>query len=258
MLTPQLAALLALACLGLLSATGRLRFLAEELPDKRRRAAAAALLFAVLAVAVFYPTVSGGAAADVDPAAIWFPSLFIGHAILVLFLFAWWRLRGDQQPLARFLLLDQIHPADFERGLWVGSMGWVVTIITTAVVASVISGLGAAPDSDTVPPLMLWLGSLPLWRKLIIIAVAMTVEEAFFRGFLQPRVGWIASSLLFALSHAGYGLPLLMVSVLAISLVIGHSLRQTGRLLPCIVAHGVFDAIQLLVIIPWALRMMEQ
>jgi membrane protease YdiL (CAAX protease family) len=41
-----------------------------------------------------------------------------------------------------------------------------------------------------------------------------------------------------------------------ISLALGWSLRQTGRLLPCIIAHGVFDAIQLLLIIPLAVKML--
>ena len=59
------------------------------------------------------------------------------------------------------------------------------------------------------------------------------------------------------LRAARYGLPLMLVSVFIISLLIGWTMRQTGRLLPCIVAHGVFDAIQLLIIIPLAMRMIE-
>jgi membrane protease YdiL (CAAX protease family) len=86
----------------------------------------------------------------------------------------------------------------------------------------------------------------------------MTVEEGFFRAFLQTRIGWIPSSILFALGHAGYGLPMMLFSVFVISLVIGWSLRRTGRLLPCIVAHGVFDAIQLLIIMPAAVKMIGQ
>jgi membrane protease YdiL (CAAX protease family) len=82
------------------------------------------------------------------------------------------------------------------------------------------------------------------------------VEEWFFRGFLQRRIGLILSSTLFALAHAGYGLPFMVISVLTISLLIGRALQRRGRLLPCIVAHGVFDAIQLLVIMPLAVRMM--
>src|SRR5206468_6808878 len=101
------------------------------------------------------------------------------------------------------------------------------------------------------PPIMIWLAGLPLTYKLIIIAAAMTVEEAFFRGFLQPRVGLVASSILFALSHFSYGLPFMIVGVFTISLVIGGTLARTGDLLPCIVAHGIFDGVQLLIVLPW-------
>jgi membrane protease YdiL (CAAX protease family) len=105
---------------------------------------------------------------------------------------------------------------------------------------------------------MTWLANLPVAYKLVVIAVAMTVEEGFFRAFLQTRIGWIPSSVLFALGHAGYGLPMMLFSVFVISLVIGWTLRRRGRLLPCIVAHGVFDSIQLLVIMPVALKVLEQ
>jgi membrane protease YdiL (CAAX protease family) len=40
-----------------------------------------------------------------------------------------------------------------------------------------------------------------------------------------------------------------------ISLVIGWVFHRTGRLLPCIVVHGVFDSIQLLVVIPLAAQL---
>jgi uncharacterized protein len=89
---------------------------------------------------------------------------------------------------------------------------------------------------------------------LTIIAVAMTVEEAFFRGFLQPRVGLLVSSVLFALSHFSYGLPFMIVGVFTISLIIGRTFARSHDLLPCIIAHGIFDGVQLLVILPWVAR----
>jgi membrane protease YdiL (CAAX protease family) len=84
--------------------------------------------------------------------------------------------------------------------------------------------------------------------------VAMTVEEAFFRGFLQPRVGLVVSSILFAFSHFSYGLPFMIVVVFTISLIIGRAFERAGDLLPCVVAHGIFDGVQLLVILPWTVH----
>jgi membrane protease YdiL (CAAX protease family) len=84
----------------------------------------------------------------------------------------------------------------------------------------------------------------------------MTVEEAFFRSFLQKRIGLIASTILFALAHFTYGNPLLLIGVTVISLVIGITFHRTKNVLPGVIAHGVFDAIQLFVIVPFAVKMM--
>jgi membrane protease YdiL (CAAX protease family) len=107
-----------------------------------------------------------------------------------------------------------------------------------------------------VPPIMVWLTGLPLAYKLAIVVAAMTVEEAFFRGWLQKRVGLIASTVLFALAHSGLGQPLLLIGVSFISIIIGFTFYRTKNLLPGIIAHGVFDAVQLFVIIPVLFRMM--
>jgi membrane protease YdiL (CAAX protease family) len=136
-------------------------------------------------------------------------------------------------------------------------MGWVLTVLATAGVGVLVRDTPMVPAPTEIPEVMLWLARLPFSYKLLVIAIAMTVEEGFFRAFLQTRIGWIPSSVLFALGHAGYGLPMMLFSVFVISLVIGWELRRRGRLLPCIVAHGVFDAIQLLIIMPAALRHLE-
>jgi len=256
-----LAALLAVALLALLGARGRLRFVDDEMPSVTRRIAAFLLLWGVLIACVFYPTVSPGDAAEVDPQTLWFPSIFLGHLVLAGFLLAWWLLAWPM-PVRRFLRLEGLSADDISFGLGVGTVGWIVAIGASAVVAFALIGLGYAPGGGAeslaepfeVPPLLLWLTHLPLWRKLIVVAVAMTVEEGFYRAFLQTRIGWLLSSVLFALSHGGYGLPTLTASVFAISLVIGWALRRRGNLLPCIVAHGVFDGIQLLVVMPIAVQ----
>ena len=95
-----------------------------------------------------------------------------------------------------------------------------------------------------------WMAALPLWKKGVIVLSAMTVEEAFFRGWLQKRVGLIASTLLFALAHSGLGQPLLLIGVGVISLIIGVTFYRTKNLIPGIIAHGIFDAVQLFVVIP--------
>ena len=100
-----------------------------------------------------------------------------------------------------------------------------------------------------------WMASQPAWKKILIILSAMTVEEFFFRAWLQSRVGLLVSTALFAVAHFTLGQPLLLIGVTVISLVIGFTFYRTKNVLPGIVAHGVFDAIQLFVIIPIAFRM---
>ena len=256
-----LAAALASGFLALLWIGGGLAFLRDEIPTPIRRGAALALLWCVLMACVFYPTVSPGEAVDVDPATIWFPTLFTGHLVLIGFLVAWcWLARPT--PIRRFLRLDHATRDDIPYGLKTGVVGWVAAIAASATVAIALLAVGrTATGGDEslnqpfdVPPLLIWLTQLPLWRKLTVVAMAMTVEESFFRAYLQTRIGWLLSSVLFALSHGGYGLPTLTASVFAVSLVIGWALRRRNSLLPCIVAHGFFDGVQLLIVMPIAVE----
>lgn len=248
----QLAAFLALVCLLVLHLSGRLEFLADEMSGARRWVGLA-LLFAILTLAVFYPVATFGEAKDFDPLHVDFLALFAGHMVLLLFLFAWWLLSG-RPPVREYLSLPRqpLGPAVL-TGIFAGSVGWAVTLLVTAIVAASAGSLTEAPLAPSeAPPLMLWLATLPVWRKAIIVGMAMTVEETFFRAFLQPRIGIVLSTTLFALAHFNYGLPLMVVAVFTISMIFGTVFELRRNLVPCIVAHGVFDAIQIFVIIPLA------
>ena len=82
----------------------------------------------------------------------------------------------------------------------------------------------------------------------------MTVEEVFFRSFLQRRLGAVPASILFLVSHGGYGDPLYFVGLLAITTILAATFEKTGSVLAPMVAHGTFDAVQLLLILPSAVR----
>ncbi|MBI3783612.1 MAG: CPBP family intramembrane metalloprotease [Deltaproteobacteria bacterium] len=249
----QVALLLSLSCVAALAAFGVAPY-RDEFAGRVRRGAAALLLIAILAVTVFLPLATFEGGDVLEPDTIWFPMVFAGHLLLVLFLAAWWRLRGDIS-LRRFLhLLPSNLTAKFAQGAAAGLIGWAAAVTITGAAASALAYGSAAAEPAGLPPIMVWMAELPLLHKLAIICAAMTVEEAFFRGFLQPRVGLILSSLLFACSHFSYGLPFMIVGVLVISIVLGTTFKRTGDLLPCIVAHGVFDAVQLLIVLPLAVK----
>lgn len=253
----QLSVLLSLLCVAALALAGYRPYL-DEFRGRTRQTIAAFLLIGILAMTVFFPVTSFGEAETIDPATIWLPALLAGHIVLVAFLLMWWGLRGDVSA-GRFLHLSADHIVDkLRRGLATGAGGWLLTLMITGIATAAAGVSGRVSEPTQIPPVMAWLAALPISSKLIIVVAAMTVEEAFFRGFLQPRVGLFLSSVMFALSHFSYGLPFMIVGVFTISLIIGRAFARSGDLLPCIIAHGVFDAVQLLVILPLAVRMWPQ
>jgi membrane protease YdiL (CAAX protease family) len=244
------AATLSLSFLALLAVLGRAPY-RDELRSPARQVIGLLLWFLVLTLVVFLPVTGLQDGVDLDPETLWFPGLFLGHAAIAVFLFGWWKLRADV-PLAGFLWVSARSLGEkIARGVLIGVAGWGLTVTITGVAVGGLSDSAAATAAE-VPKVMIWMATLPLPEKLGIILAAMTVEEAFFRAFLQPRIGLALSSLLFALSHFSYGLPFLVIGVFCISLVLGVTFERAKDLTPCIVAHGVFDAVQLLIVLPWA------
>jgi membrane protease YdiL (CAAX protease family) len=184
-----------------------------------------------------------------------FYSLFTLHAILIVFLVGWWLLTS-RPDLSSFLNIQRSRPGEaVMTGFAVGIGGWIGTILMALAIALILNATGLIPKNQQLSPMIGWMATLPLWKKAAIVFSAMTVEEAFFRGWLQKRVGLLASTALFALAHSGLGQPLLLIGVAIISLIIGFTFYRTKNLIPGIIAHGVFDAVQLFVVIPAVFKM---
>jgi len=185
-----------------------------------------------------------------------FVMVFALHAILVLFLAGWWFASG-RPPLAEYLNVKE-QPAHEVAltGIAVGVGGWIFTLLIAGGILALLKAAGALPESPKPPEMVYWMAALPIWKKALIVLAAMTIEEFFFRSWLQKRIGLIASTALFAVAHSGYGQPLLLIGVSVISLIIGVTFYRTKNVVPGIIAHGVFDAIQLFVIVPLAVRLM--
>lgn len=184
-----------------------------------------------------------------------FYSLFVLHAVLTLFLVGWWLLSG-MPALKEFLQIRHERPGEvLAIGTAVGVGGWMLTLATALVVALLLKAIGVIGEPPEPPAMIGWMAALPLWKKATIVLSAMTIEEFFFRSFLQKRIGLVASTILFALAHFTYGNPLLLIGVTIISLIIGITFHRTKNVLPGVIAHGVFDAIQLFVIVPFAVKM---
>lgn len=212
------------------------------------------LFLVLLTVAVTSSAIHPASAAQLKDTP--FYVLFSLHAILVVFLIGWWAFTGAPN-LREFLNIRYEKPGEvLAIGTAVGVGGWIFTILTALIVVMLLRGLGVVENPPPPPATIGWMAALPIWKKALIVLSAMTVEEFFFRSFLQKRVGLLASTILFALAHSTYGTPLFLVGVTIISLVIGVTFYRTKNVVPGVIAHGVFDAIQLFVIVPFAFKMM--
>jgi membrane protease YdiL (CAAX protease family) len=195
-------------------------------------------------------------AAELQKTPFW--SLFMLHAILIVFLTCWWLLTGRPALGEFFSLRREEIGKQMLSGLAIGTGGWITTILVALTIGLAIQQFGGAGQEMKPPEAIRWMAGLAAWKKIAIVFSAMTFEELFFRGWLQKRVGLIASSAAFVIAHAGFGAPLMFIGISVVSLLIGFAFYRTKSLGPCIVAHGVFDAIQLFVILPVAVQMLPK
>ena len=236
--------------------------LAEDgFAEPSRRAVAMGLLAAVLLLTVAIPFAGGMIGSQPETRELSLVSVFAVHAVLLFFLACYYAL-SDRRSLKEFLSLSSEHPArDLSAGVLIGIGGWLLTILAASLLLVLwmllFRGSGSETATPTVSPMIEWLVSRPLWLKILIVLSAMTVEELFFRSFLQTRVGPVASTLMFTAAHGTYGQPLMLIGILMISTVLSITYARYRNVLPCIVAHGVFDSIQMFVLIPLVLHQVQ-
>lgn len=143
-------------------------------------------------------------------------------------------------------------------GLVAGFAIWFAVLAAMFLVAVLVASLGGERFLPKQAPAMIpWIAGLPIGIRLLLSLSAGFVEETFFRGLLQPRVGIAFSTGCFVLAHAAYGSPFLLIGVTLLSLIYAFLVRWRQNLWPAIAAHALFDGIQLLVIIPAALRFLK-
>ena len=148
-------------------------------------------------------------------------------------------------------------PRELGIGVLVGVGSWFAVLLAAVVVALLLYAFGAEGAAPQKPPeLVVWIAGLPLAVRILAALSAGVVEETFFRGFLQPRIGLMLSTAFFVLGHLAYGQPLLLVGIAILSLIYGTLVRFRQTLWPAIAAHALFDGVQLLVVIPATLKLL--
>ena len=71
--------------------------------------------------------------------------------------------------------------------------------------------------------------------------LAAVVEETLFRGAMQPRLGILVTSILFAALHTQYAVSFATLEVLVLGLGLGWLRAQSGSTLPGMVTHAGYD-----------------
>ncbi len=154
-------------------------------------------------------------------------------------------------------LLAPDVPREIGVGVLAGVGSWFAVLLASVILGLLLYALGAEGAAPTKPPeLIVWIAGLPLAIRILAALSAGVVEEAFFRGFLQPRIGLWLSSAFFVLGHLSYGQPLLLVGIAVLSILYGTLVRWRQNIWPAIAAHILFDGVQLLVIIPLTLKLL--
>ncbi|MBD3397613.1 CPBP family intramembrane metalloprotease [Candidatus Micrarchaeota archaeon] len=90
---------------------------------------------------------------------------------------------------------------------------------------------------------------LPLYLLVMAFTLGPLSEELFFRAFLVPRAGVLASALLFMFTHVAYGSASELAGALALGLVLGIAYKYLKDPVPCIVAHFLFNLLSVIMIL---------
>lgn len=232
-----------------------------------RRAGAVVLVAGVLLLAVFLPVMVHASAPEPEAGALRPADLFLGHQLLLLAVLGWAALGWVGVPGASFAAVAEPLGLRAERpgrelaiGLVAGVGAWLGVLAVVYAVAIAIQLAGAErwlQGLQRQPPEVVWMAGLPLGWKLALSLSAGFSEEVFFRGFLQKRLGVWAATVCFVLAHVAYGQPFLLLGVTVLSLLYGLLVRQRGNVWAAMVAHTLFDVVQLAVVIPTALEAAE-
>ena len=137
-------------------------------------------------------------------------------------------------------------PGDIARGLGAG-LGMVLAVFAfTALWAALVTPEQLAQQTAASQMLARSFDTVP---AAFVLSLAVAVgEEVFFRGALQPVFGIGLTTVFFALLHTQYALTPATLGIVLVSLVLGV-LRQRRGTMPAILAHFIYNFVQLVLAI---------
>ena len=161
-----------------------------------------------------------------------FALIFYGPLILVSYAILFWR-HG----------FDLVHP----EPVW---LGWtlVAALFALAVVFfSRWAGGRFAWARDMESEFLHVLGPLTTLEVVALALLSGVGEEAFFRGVLQPKIGFFWASLVFGSVHVPFSIRLVPWTIFAwlMGLALGLLYSWSGSLIPPMAAHALINGINL-------------
>ncbi|MFA5412601.1 MAG: type II CAAX endopeptidase family protein [Candidatus Micrarchaeia archaeon] len=89
---------------------------------------------------------------------------------------------------------------------------------------------------------------LPLYLLVASFTLVPVTEELFFRALMVPWLGVFISSIFFGLTHTSYGSVSEILGATFLGLILAYYFSRSKDLLPCIIAHAIFNFSSVLII----------
>ncbi len=115
-------------------------------------------------------------------------------------------------------------------------------LVVTIVIGAVGNAFGMKGDMEKVSEVIQ--NSVPEYL-ITTVLIGSIVEEIFFRGFLQPKIGIIPSSVLFGYMHVGYGSITEIVAATLLGILLGILYEKRKTIYAPIMAHLAFNLIMI-------------
>jgi membrane protease YdiL (CAAX protease family) len=82
---------------------------------------------------------------------------------------------------------------------------------------------------------------LPLYLLVASFTLVPVTEELFFRALMVPWLGVFISSIFFGLTHTAYGSVSEILGAAFLGLILAYYFSRSKDVLPCMIAHGIFN-----------------
>ncbi len=133
------------------------------------------------------------------------------------------------------------------RLVWLG----LAIFIAIFIFEMAVGLIGQATNTQINTNVSAVLAGAPLWFYIYSAIIEPINEEIFFRGFLVPRIGILASSLIFGFAHYTYysTFGIEVIAAFAFGTMAGYVFKKTKSIYPGIIAHILVNSLAVIVML---------